>query len=50
LPGFGRHTKSRDSFIEPANWPDEREIARLKATYGWHAEAVSLPEPSLNPP
>ena len=37
-----------DSFIDPANWPDDKEIARLKSTYGWAKRARSLPEPSLN--
>jgi len=28
-------TDQYDSFMDPANWPDHREIETLRATYGW---------------
>jgi hypothetical protein len=34
-----------DTFIDPANWPDEAEITRLRVVYGWDAPSRSLRRP-----
>jgi site-specific recombinase XerD len=37
-----------DTFIDPANWPDEREISRLRRIYGWDAPSRSLRSPFVD--
>jgi integrase len=34
-----------DTFIDPANWPDEGELTRLRAIYGWSPPSRSLRSP-----
>ena len=34
-----------DTFIDPANWPDEGELTRLRAIYGWDSPSRSLRSP-----
>jgi hypothetical protein len=34
-----------DAFINPANWPDEGELTRLRVIYEWDAPSRSLRSP-----
>ena len=33
-------TDNYDAFMDPANWPDEAERARLRSLYGWGSTAA----------
>jgi len=37
-------TDNYDSWMDPARWPDEEELKRLRAIYGWHKPVAEAGE------
>jgi hypothetical protein len=38
-----------DSFLDPRTWPDEKEVAKLRAIYGWDAREALAVAPHWHP-